>query len=375
MRAEITEKESDGVRAHMKLISFYLPQYHEIAENNDAWGNGFTEWVNVKKSTPLYLGHCQPKTPLHGNYYNLLDTRTMEWQDRLARRAGIYGFCFYHYWFHGRMVLEQPVKNWLADQKIRTRFCFCWANEPWTKTWHGAGGNKEILLPQTYGGEEEWQAHYNYFRAYFFDRRYIKEGNRPVLLIYRLKNIPRFNQMIQFWNACAKRDGFDGIFLISMNVSREHVGQSVWVDATVDFEPNRTKAELLNRPHRAWKPKAGYRPLWNRFAVKGCGYDRINQKMLRTPHGANHFRTAFVNYDDSPRRHERAVVMRGAAPKKFGGYLRKMIARSEAEGNAYLFVNAWNEWGEGNYLEPDTKYGYAYLAEIQKSVKRREGEL
>ena len=163
----------------MKLISLYLPQFHEIPENNDAWGNGFTEWTNVRKSRPLYFGHRQPRVPLGENYYNLLDVKVMERQSTLAQRAGIYGFCFYHYWFNGRMVLEKPVNNWLLDKKIRTHFCFCWANEPWTKTWHGAGGNMEILIPQTYGGEEEWEQHYRYFLPFFKDERYIKEDGKP----------------------------------------------------------------------------------------------------------------------------------------------------------------------------------------------------
>ena len=351
----------------MKLIAFYLPQFHEIPENNDAWGNGFTEWTNVKKSVPLYPGHCQPREPLHGNYYDLSDGAVMEWQDRLARNAGVYGFCFYHYWFNGRMVLEKPVRNWLKNKNIKTRFCFCWANEPWTKTWHGAGGNKEILIPQTYGAEEEWKRHYAYFREHFLDDRYIKQDNRPFVVIYRLKNIPQFNQMIQYWNRCAKEDGFDGIFLVSMNVCREHVEKSIWVNGSVDFEPNKTKSELHSQGAGILSPQKKS-TLWNRLAIKHLDYDKMNREMLAAPHERNHFRTVFVNYDDSPRRHERAVVTHGATPEKFGRYLRKMLELSQKEGNEYLFVNAWNEWGEGNYLEPDKKYGYAYLEEIGRSI-------
>ena len=136
----------------MRLISFYLPQFHEIPENNDAWGNGFTEWTNVRKSRPLYIGHYQPREPLNDNYYNLLDDGVMEWQTKIAKQAGVYGFCFYHYWFNGRMVLEKPVQNLLDNKEIDFHYCFAWANESWTKTWHGAGGNKDILIPQTYGG-------------------------------------------------------------------------------------------------------------------------------------------------------------------------------------------------------------------------------
>ena len=301
----------------MKLICFYLPQFHEIPENNDAWGNGFTEWTNVKKCRPLYIGHRQPRVPLHNNYYNLLDIKIMERQSALAQRAGIYGFCFYHYWFNGRLVLEKPVRNWLKNKNIRTHFCFCWANEPWTKTWHGAGGNKEILIPQTYGGSEEWDRHYCYFREYFLDERYIRYQNKPVLLIYRLKNISDFNRMIQYWNACAKKDGFDGIFLISMNVCREHVAASRWVNGTVDFEPNRTKSKKLQADTPVWAREKGG-AIFNRFAVRSIQYDKIYRDMLSVPHKKNEFRTVFADYDDTPRRGVRAIVTRGVTPRKFG---------------------------------------------------------
>ncbi|MCI8466524.1 MAG: glycosyl transferase [Lachnospiraceae bacterium] len=352
----------------MKLISFYLPQFHEIPENNDAWGNGFTEWTNVSKSVPLYWGHRQPRVPLHENYYNLLDSSTMEWQVDLAKRAGIYGFCFYHYWFNGRLVLEKPVKNLLRKKHINFHYCFAWANEPWTKTWHGAGGNKEILIPQTYGKKEEWEKHYDYFQPFFRDKRYIKENGRPVLLIYRLRNIPYFNDMIQYWDLRAKEDGYSGLFVVSMNVCREHVSKSRWVNGSVDFEPNRTKSEKLQEGSEISFPRWG-KQILNRFVVKSIQYDTINRTMLKTPHEKNQFRTVFIDYDDSPRRSFRAVVTRGATPKKFGKYLKNTVQKSLEEGNNYIFINAWNEWGEGNYLEPDTRYGYLYLAEVKACMK------
>lgn len=354
----------------MKLISFYLPQFHEIPENNDAWGRGFTEWTNVSKSKPLFLGHRQPRIPLGGNYYNLLDDGVMEWQTDLAGKYGIYGFCFYHYWFHGRLVLEKPAERLLKNEKIGFHYCFAWANEPWTKTWHGAGGNKEILIPQTYGGEEEWSRHYDYFRPFFHDRRYIKEGNRPMLLVYRLRNIPHFNDMIRYWNARAREDGFQGLFLVSMNVCREHVAKSIWVNGSVDFEPNRTKSEILGTESAiAPKEKGGW--LQNRFAVKAIQYDRINREMLKASHEKNHFRTVFVDYDDSPRRGVRAVVTRGTSPEKFGRYLKAALRQSLEEGNEYVFLNAWNEWGEGNYLEPDERHGYGYLEKVRECMDLR----
>lgn len=339
----------------MRLLTFYLPQFHEIPENNDAWGNGFTEWVNVKKAKQIYSFQSQPRVPLNNNYYNLLDINTMQWQTELANEAGIYGFCFYHYWFNGRLVLEKPVANLLKDKTVCMNFCFSWANEPWTKTWHGAGGNKEIMIPQTYGGVEEWEWHYQYFLPYFKDERYIKEDNRPLLLIYKLRNIPDFNEMIKYWNKRARTDGFDGIYIISMNTSREHVYMSKWVDASVDFEPNRTKYELYSSNHGEDN--------------KIIDYDELYHVMLNTPHKKGHYRTVFVDYDDTPRRGERGVCIENANPDKFGRYLTETISLSEREGNPYVFINAWNEWGEGNYLEPDIRWGYEYLRKVCDVVK------
>ncbi len=362
-------------RMRTKLIAMYLPQFHEIPENNDAWGKGFTEWVNVRKARPLFLGHHQPRIPLHENYYNLLEHGVMARQIAMAKKAGIYGFCFYHYWFGGRMVLEKPVEMLLNNKKIDFHYCFSWANEPWTKTWHGAGGNKEILIPQNYGGKEEWETHYNYFRPYFLDERYIKEENRPVLMIYRLRNIPRFNDMIRYWNECARRDGFSGIFIISMNRCRENVEKSCLVNASVDFEPNRTKAELLvEKPILNPKEEGGF--LWNRLAMRCIDYRKLNEKMLGKEHAKHHFRMAFVDFDDSPRRSMRAVIMKGSSPKRFGKYLKKTMQLSMQEGNEYVFLNAWNEWGEGNYLEPDIRHRYGYLKQIKKVTEDlQEGDL
>lgn len=338
----------------MKLIAFYLPQFHEIPENNDAWGNGFTEWVNVKKARGIFEGQRQPREPLNDNYYSLLDTDTMRWQARLAGEAGIYGFCFYHYWFNGRMVLEKPAANLLSEKSVDMRYCFAWANEPWTKTWHGAGGEKEILIPQEYGGQEEWERHYRYFRPYFKDDRYIKENNAPMLLVYRLRNIPEFNRMIRYWKKRAADDGFAGLYIVSMNVGREHVSMSRWVDASVDFEPNTTKYEM----HAATGEDS-----------RVMDYDAVCGKMLGRPHRKGHFRTVFADYDDTPRRGERGIYTVGATPDKFGRCLSESVRLSIIEGNGYVFLNAWNEWGEGNYLEPDKRWGHGYLKEICRIMK------
>ena len=349
----------------MKLISLYLPQFHEIPENNNAWGDGFTEWVNVKKSKPLFWGHRQPRVPLENRYYNLLDPDTLAWQVSLASTYGIDAFCFYHYWFQGRMVLEKPVELLRQRGALPIQYCFAWANEPWTKTWHGAGGQKEILIPQTYGGEEEWEAHYQYFLPYFRDLRYLKKDNRPVVLICRLHNIPQYNDMIRYWKRRAQEDGFAGIYLLSMTDARSMAHRSRWVDGTVDFEPNKTKAEKLSEPVRRAAPEEERKWLWNRFAMKTISYRAINERMLLAPHGENEYRTVFVDYDDTPRRGVRGVVTLGSHPKRFGKYLRKNLILTREEGREFLFLNAWNEWGEGNYLEPDNHFHYRYLEAVK----------
>ncbi len=353
----------------MKLVSFYLPQFHEIPENNDAWGNGFTEWTNVRKAKPLFWRHNQPRIPMHRNYYNLLNKNVLMWQAKLARKAGIMGFCIYHYWFQGRMVLEKPVEIIRGNSDIPINYCFAWANEPWTKTWHGAGGDKEILIPQTYGKEEEWDAHYHYFLKYFKDNRYMKENNCPVVVIYKIKDIPFFNDMIRYWNEKAKLDGFNGIYIISMKTCRENVESSTWINATVDFEPNNTKSAMLCDERKLiFKNRKNL--LWNRFAMKHINYDEIYKRMFLTAHKKNQFRTAFIDYDDTPRRGMKGIVTFGGTPAKFGKNLYKIIMCSIKEGNEYVFINAWNEWGEGNYLEPDEKNGLSYLNEIKKVCKR-----
>ena len=358
-----------------KILAFYLPQFHEIPENNRAWGNGFTEWVNVRKAKPLFWGHNQPRVPYNNNYYNLLDDNIMVEQMHMAKEYGIYGFCFYHYWFNGKKVLEKPVENMLKNPKADLPYCFAWANEAWTKTWHGAKGEKEVLLRQTYGTEKNWKEHYVYLRDFFLDTNYIKIDNKPVLLIYKVNNMRHRSEMFEAFNLWAKEDGLNGIFIVQMLSDAEPKSKLKWINGFVDFEPahirnimreNRgeqyhKKMEMIDR-HPKWR-------WWNRWVCDILDYNEINQKMLESIHGKNHFRGCFVDYDDSPRRGKKALIFRGANPQQFAYYLKKQLLKSEEEGNEYLFVNAWNEWGEGNHLEPDEHFKYKYLEEIAKIVK------
>ena len=196
----------------MKILAMYLPQYHCFKENDEWWGKGFTEWTNTKKAKPLYKNHYQPKEPLNDNYYDLSNKETMEKQAKLAKEYGIYGFVYYHYWFNGKKLLHKPLEDMLLNKKVKINFCLSWANEPWTRSWDGK--SKEIIMPQEYGDKNDWVNHYNYFKNFFLDDRYIKINNMPVLFIYRISSIDNFDEMFKKWNELAVEDEFDGIYLV-----------------------------------------------------------------------------------------------------------------------------------------------------------------
>lgn len=195
-----------------KVIPFYLPQFHTIPENDEWWGKGFTEWTNVKSAKAYRKDQSQPRIPLNNNYYDLSKIETLKWQANLARKYGIYGFCFYHYWFNGKLLLEKPSQNLLANKDIELRFCFSWANEPWARTWDGK--NREVLMPQEYGGENEWKKHFEYLLPFFKDNRYIRVNGKPMFLIYKSASIAKCEDMMLYWQKLAKDAGLTGIHFV-----------------------------------------------------------------------------------------------------------------------------------------------------------------
>lgn len=361
----------------MKLLAMYLPQFHEIPENNDAWGHGFTEWVNTKKCRPLYRNHYQPREPLDDNYYNLMDPKVMEWQSNLALSYGIGGFVYYHYWFNGKKLLEKPIEQMLKNPNIKIPYCFAWANSAWTKTWHGAGGKNEILMRQTYGNEKDWDEHYKYLSQFFKDERYILVDNKPMLLIYRMKEVRKRDQMFKRWNILARCEGFDGIFLVDMLAFREKVN-SKYICATADYEPGKAlirgqydnlREMVIRYIRMSLQSMREDYGIFNKIVANRYNYDKINKKNLKVPHKKNEFRGICTGYDDSPRQKLRASIVTGVTPEKFQRYLYKIILKSIEEGNEYIFINAWNEWGEGSYLEPDKRYQYQYLEAVSNAIK------
>ena len=221
----------------MKIIAFYLPQFHNIPENDEWWGDGFTEWTNVKKAKPLYEGHMQPRVPLGGNYYNLLDDNVKIWQADLAKKYGVYGFCYYHYWFNGKMLLEKPMEQMLANKEVDIPFCICWANEPWTKAW--VGDERKLLIAQEYGQEEEWKQHFMYLLPFFKDERYITKNGKPLFVFYRPDIVPCMKEMIETWDKLAKENGLSGITFAfqSGDYDWNNSKEAKLFDYDIEFQP------------------------------------------------------------------------------------------------------------------------------------------
>lgn len=364
----------------MKIVTMYLPQFHRIAENDEWWGEGFTEWTAASSARPLYEGHEQPKTPLNNNYYDLLDQETMKWQAKLMHKYGVYGQCFYHYYFKdGRKILEKPAENLLRWKGIDMPFCFCWANESWARSWSNlteknvwsSRGEHEkerkknpsgVLLEQKYGGEIEWKAHYEYLRPFFKDSRYIRLEGKAVFLIFQPSLIPCIQQMLQYWNSMAEIDGMGGIYFISMNFFDVSGFQ-----AYLYHEPQYTMMHAYPRENVSVDKKIRryieYADVWNKIISRIVPESK--KKLMQG---------GFTGYDDTPRRGTGGSVIGQAEPQIFQKMLAQLLKKNEEMGNEITFLNAWNEWGEGMYLEPDVKGGYAYLEAVKYALEHYQEE-
>ena len=378
----------------MRVIAFYLPQFHRTKENDKWWGEGFTEWTNVKKSKPLYPGHNQPRIPLNNNYYDLDNDfdKTMSWQIEIAKKYGVYGFCMYHYWFKdGKKILERPVEKFLNDKSKDIPFCICWANEPWTRTWSGQA--KEVIMPQEYGDKEEWKQHFYYFLPFFKDERYIQQDGKPLLVIYRPELIKQLDEMISCWEELAKKEGLNGIYIVSQGSTYGTMRKtSNKVDAFILYEPGHTQAEFsVSRTNlvkdffmnpRLFIEVEGQKvksQLGRMFKISNAkirttflDYDAFWKHILNRKIDSNNLILgAFLDWDNSPRRKNKgARIFKGSSPEKFGRYFTQLCAKAEKETNFdMIFINAWNEWSEGTYLEPDTVNKYGYLEAIHSALK------
>ena len=360
-----------------KLIAFHLPQFHCFPENDKWWGKGFTEWVNVKKAKPIYTGHIQPNVPLNQNYYDLSRKETRVWQAKTAKEYGLYGFCYYHYWFDGKLLMEKPLEALLAEPDIDFPFCLCWANEPWTRAWDGR--TSTVIMPQRYGGEKEWKDHFDYLYQFFSDARYIKVDNKPMLVLYRTNNIENCDQMIAFWNEECRRRGFNGIHAVEEYNSFQDRPECSNAEAMVDFEPlyqlrrQRTTADNISKTIEHLRGKRLTRNI--KSDLKVFSYKGIWEKICKAQFETNKpvYLGAFVNWDNSPRRADKGQLCIGASPEVFEQYLRKQFQRARKQNVEFIFLNAWNEWAEGAYVEPDEQNGYGYLESIRRVTSEFDG--
>jgi lipopolysaccharide biosynthesis protein len=357
----------------MKPIAFYLPQFHCIEENDQWWGKGFTEWTNTKAAKPLFDGHYQPREPYNQNYYNLLDAETRDWQAKLAEKYGIYGFCYYHYWFNGKQLLEKPLERVIESGEPSFPFCIAWANEPWTRAWY-ANREKEVLIPQEYGTEKDWEEHFAYLLNIFTDKRYIRINNMPILLIYRPESIACCEEMLNYWDSLAKKNGLDGIYYCRMLTGHSSKNVMSRFNAQVEFEPGYT---IKVDPPRLWQIQRLLRRaakkilnIDSKYLLDIVDYDVIWRHIVRRKHLTNTFLGAFVDWDNTARKPHDPTLMSGATPDKFKQYLSKQLNRSKTLfNNEFVFINAWNEWAEGTYLEPDEKNGLSYLEAVRDALQ------
>lgn len=378
----------------MKIIAFYLPQFHSFPENDKWWGKNFTEWTNTKKSVPQFEGHYQPREPQNDYYYNLLEPEAMKWQIDLAKEYGVYGFCFYHYWFKdGKKLMEKPIENFLQDKSLDQKFCLCWANEPWTRAWDG--GTRDVIMQQEYGEKNEWEKHFEYLFDFFNDSRYISVNGKPLLVIYRPEIIPCLDEMLEFWNQLAIAKGLPGICYMAQGTtfnSDTKVNKSKF-EYSIMYEPGYTQAQFTVRNGAGYlikefirSPKLCFNVEWqklkmvvsNKLKVKKnsmkmniLDYDLFWKEILNRKVPENNMMPgAFVDWDNSARRGcNGSRVFVNASPQKFGQYMSKLIRKTRDEYKKdMIFITAWNEWAEGAYLEPDKKYGSQYLEAIKDAL-------
>lgn len=362
----------------MKIIAFYLPQFHTFPENDKWWGKGFTEWRSVKNAKALFEGHQQPRIPYNENYYDLTELHNLEWQAKLAKQYGIYGFCYYHYWFDGHMLMEKPAEIMLKNKTVDLPFCMCWANEDWTRAW--AKKSREVLISQTYSDKSDWERHFYYFLDFFRDDRYIKIEGKPLLILYRPELISNLEDMVACWKRLARENGFKDLCLAYQQADYDHrkdAGGELF-NYGIEYQPSLVKNFQQEKSLR-WQ----LRRLFNKVLVQKLNmkqskfntiwfdYDDAWQKILNlVPKDEKMLPGAFVDWDNTPRYGKGAHVYCGVTPEKFEYYLAQQIVHAKrVYKKDMLFMFAWNEWGEGGYLEPDKLNGFSMLEAVRGALK------
>lgn len=351
----------DHSSLEIKLIAYYLPQFHPVPENDHWWGKGFTEWTNVTKAVPQFLGHYQPHLPGELGFYDLRLPESLRAQAALARHYGVHGFCIHHYWFGGRRILERPLEVLLENPDIDINFCLCWANENWCRRWDGL--EEDILLAQSHSPQDDI-AFIDSLMPAFKDERYIKVDGKPVLVVYRASLLPDARETAKRWRAHLAEHGFPGIHLVAATSFDIVESESFGFDATVEFPPHKFKVEPINSQYVVLNPD-----YTGKIYDYGNWKDRWNSQPSE---GRVHYRGVMPSWDNEARRPGNGFSYVNATPVSYASWLNNVCQETAAkpEAQRFVFVNAWNEWAEGAHLEPDRRNGYAYLHATASVLQR-----
>lgn len=371
----------------MKTIAFYLPQYHPTEHNNEWWGEGFTEWTNVAKAKKYFRGHYQPKIPADLGFYDLRLSEVREKQVELAKKAGIDGFCYYHYWFgNGRQELERPFNEVLKSGKPDFPFCLCWANETWArKFWNkdGAVVGRDILTEQTYPGEEDYRKHFESVLPAFNDSRYIKINGKPIFLIYKPLDFKDVEKFICLWNEWAKENGIPGIKFVAYTTDIIHEYKKLkelGFDSVCSCRLNYAAAALaLKKGIKKYLSSLYLRIRQKLFPIPRCyNYKKIYAKFIGKEEVEHEdvLPTLIPNWDHTPRSGASGYLFTNSTPEVFQKHCEDVFAKisSKKEENQLVFLKSWNEWGEGNYMEPDLRFGHGYIDALRNALNKFDGK-
>ena len=343
----------DIATPRVRAIAFHLPQFHPIPENDAWWGKGFTEWTNVARAQPNFAGHYQPRLPAESGFYDLRLAEVREQQAALARMHGIHGFCYYFYWFAGRRLLERPVEEIRQSGRPDFPYCFCWANENWTRRWDGA--DREVLIAQDPAGTDDEQLMATLL-PHFRDPRYIRVEGKPLFMVYRTEALPDVLRSAATWRTICRREGIGEIYLCAAQHHDPQDPAAIGFDATVEFPPHGMRGVQANRSVELLNPN---------FAGNIFDYRRFVLDWLARPDPSWRMHpTVMPSWDNTARRPDHALTFINATPEIYEIWLREVVAREREQrpdGQRLVFVNAWNEWAEGAYLEPDQRFGRQYL--------------
>lgn len=368
----------------IRPIAIHLPQFHPFQENDEWWGKGFTEWTNVTKAKPLFEGHYQPHLPADLGFYDLRLEEARLAQEKLAKEYGIYGFCYYHYWFNGKRLMNEPVDRKLENPKEDFPFMLCWANENWSRAWDGK--DRDVLIEQNYSAEDD-REHIRFLLPIFKDERYIKIDGRPVFTIYKSADLPSARETIKIWREEARKEGLE-LYICRMDRWNTPNGQEVLdfgFDAAIDFQPlspslkkylNHAKSNV-DMSYKARIIRRLKRSLHDN--AKPSSAPDIFDYEKYTKYDAEHFSPGYKTFpgfspswDNAARRKSNATIFINSAPEIFYNWLVKKLERYKpySKEENFIFINAWNEWAEGNHLEPCQKWGLQYLEALKNALNK-----